>query len=206
MQTCVLIPGLVKKAKLLMMRHHAVIANEFEITTRASSFVRKHSEIDADIRTEKQKSNKVSKNFQTIDTVVISVFLCLFGTAWGYFSFVDSENKSINWIVSFLSPILDVMTLGILVVFAYILTRTLRKSTGKKQNTCLLIWHAVNMIILILILVMQARADVRFDSAKNSQEKEKYTYYSSLTGLVSTIIDIYVDLFLIWLLYLFIRP
>ena len=74
----------------------------------------------------------MSKNFQTIDTVVISVFLCLFGTAWGSYLYVDDENEILDWIVSFLSPILDVMTLGILVVFAYILTRSLRKSTGKK--------------------------------------------------------------------------
>ena len=148
-----------------------MITNEFEVTTSASSFVRAHSEIDADIRTEKLKRNKVSVHFQTIDTVVISVFLCLFGSAWGSYLYFNGESQILDTIVSFLSPILDVMTLGILVVFAYILTRTLRRSTGKKQNTCLLIWHAINMIILIVILVTQAVADLKYDSAKNAYEK-----------------------------------
>ena len=33
-----------------------------------------------------------------------------------------------------------------------------------------------------------------------------YTYYAALTELASTIIDLYVDLFLLWLLYRFMQP
>ena len=65
MKTCVLIPGLVNRAQLLLARHITVIENEYEVTTLASDFVRKHKEIDHDIKKEKMRGKKIKmlKNF-----------------------------------------------------------------------------------------------------------------------------------------------
>ena len=49
MQTCILIPGLVYKAQLLMERHRDVIMDEYKLTTATDIFVKKHKEIDEDI-------------------------------------------------------------------------------------------------------------------------------------------------------------
>ena len=46
MQTCFLIPGINKKARLLLARHLTVIESEYERTTGISDFVKQHDEID----------------------------------------------------------------------------------------------------------------------------------------------------------------
>ena len=137
MKTCVLIPGLVNRAQLLLARHITVIENEYEVTTLLSDFVRKHKEIDHDIKKEKMRGKRVNKTFFMIDGIVavmlLSLFSSLFYDEWeeAQHKHHDTEEKIFN-ILQFLPPIFDV-TISLLLVFAAnYLTKLLRRSTGKE--------------------------------------------------------------------------
>ena len=78
MKTYMLIPSLVSKAKLLVERHQTVIDNEYQIMTSASDFVRKHNEIDTDIKIEKERSKKVDRKFFILDICVAVILTCIF--------------------------------------------------------------------------------------------------------------------------------
>ena len=98
---------------------------------------------------------------------------------------------------------LDAIIATLLVISAYILSKLLTKSTGKKQNTCLLRWHIVNLFLLTSILIANA---VLFMMHKYNPKEESIEYYYALTVPISDFVDIYVNLFLLWLLYKFMKP
>ena len=75
MKTCMLIPGLTSRARLLMEKHKNTIENEFEQSLAACEFVRIHKEIDEDIKTEKQRAQKLSLQFVKVDCLVITTLL-----------------------------------------------------------------------------------------------------------------------------------
>ena len=56
-------------------------------------------------------------------------------------------------ILIFLSPVLDVMVALILVFSALYLAKSLRYSTGRRPNICLLGWHIANLFVLIAMLI-----------------------------------------------------
>ena len=47
---------------------------------------------------------------------------------------------------------------------------------------------------------------VMIESTKTEEEEAKYRYYYSLTMPLADIFDIYVNIFLLWLLYKFMKP
>ena len=55
-KTCVLIPGLAKRARLLMDKHQSTIENGYELKIPVKEFLRIHKEIVIDIKKEKARS------------------------------------------------------------------------------------------------------------------------------------------------------
>ena len=78
------------------------------------------------------------------------------------------------------------------------------KATGQKQNTCLLVWHTANVFLMTIIYSAIALVSIGIDL--NGKDKQTLTYYAQILYLIATFVDFYVDLFLLWLLYRFMRP
>ena len=78
-KTCILIPGLFNKANLLMQRYFTAIEREHEFTKSNDSFLRKNSEIDADIKAEKVRNREIDKAFYRLDIAVVIAILCCNG-------------------------------------------------------------------------------------------------------------------------------
>ena len=113
----------------------------------------------------------------------------------------------ITFFVRFFQLGLEAIFSIVLVIFALCLVKSIRKYTQKKQNTCLLFWHISNLSILIGLLFMEAyyyHKTFFVDTEHNI--RFMYDYYTIVVELVHACFDIYVDLFLLWLLYRFIRP
>ena len=106
-----------------------------------------------------------------------------------------------------LPSILEVVFSLLLAASACYITSWVRKSTGKKQNTCLLTWHIVNLFILTIVIALSAilyKKTASFDD--NDKDFWKYQYYYEFSYLVELNVKFYVDLFLLWLLYRFMKP
>ena len=69
-KTCILVPGLVRKAQLLFERHSRTIKNEFEGATSVDEFVRLHNEIDRDIKMQNNWYKTVGIAFVGVDFVL----------------------------------------------------------------------------------------------------------------------------------------
>ena len=63
------------------------------------------------------------------------------------------------------------------------------------------------MLLLVTVLALYASFyHKRIKSEKDSEVFWQYHYYETLADITSIFIEIYVDLFLLWLLYRFMRP
>ena len=69
-------------------------------------------------------------------------------------------------------------------------------------------WHISNLLILIIVIVFVAifnlKQDPNFES--EGEDPNQYHYYWTVAGLVKFNVEFYVDLFLLWLLYRFMKP
>ena len=54
------------------------------------------------------------------------------------------------------TPSLEALFSSILAISACQIASQVKKSTGRKQNTCLLTWHIINLFLLVIILVIFA--------------------------------------------------
>ena len=108
--------------------------------------------------------------------------------------------------IHFLAPFLDVIVALILVFSAYFLSKKLQKSTGNRQKTFLFILHIINLCLYIVLLVLKGVIWKKWMAATSEEEKSKFYMRYTLIKLFSDIVGIYVDFFLLWLLYKFMKP
>ena len=99
----------------------------------------------------------------------------------------NSYNERIRFafVASLLPSLLEIVFSLLLVVSACYITSWVRKSTGKKQNTCLLTWHIVNLFILTIVIALSAilyKKTASFDD--NDKDFWKYQYYYEFSYLV----------------------
>ena len=141
-----------------------------------------------------------------MDFSIIALFSFLFSFIWWYHIYINEQAETVNLALSFLSPTLDIVTGFLLVISAIYLTSSLRSQTGKKQNTCLLTWHIMNLFILVTTCVAQSSLAPRWHSKQSVVQQAKIGYYFVVAGMVSHVFDVYSDLFMLWLLYRFMRP
>ena len=81
--------------------------------------------------------------------------------------------------------LLEIVFSLLLVVSACYITSWLRKSTGKKQNNCLLMWHIINLFILTIVIALVA---ILYQTAHSFNENDKdywkFKYYDDAWFLV----------------------
>ena len=173
-------------------------------------FVQINKGIDEEIKREKTKSKSIRTAFLIIDIVLILLIITIEVILQYIFTEISSSGTdptSIQFIVNLYPLILEAAFSLILAFSAFYLARSVRGTTGRKQNTCLLNWHIFNLIVLIVILAFIAIFLREKNIAPPKSEKElQYQYYYDLTDLASHIFKVYMDLFLLWILYRFMKP
>ena len=126
---------------------------------------------------------------------------------YGCFDESGRFSSSLKFVVYLLSPILEVVFSLILALSACYISTWVRKSTGKKSNTCLLIWHIFNLILLITATILHAIFySIAFSVEDGSEDWYEYVYYVNIANVAYLNTEFYVDLFLLWLLYRFMKP
>ena len=124
-------------------------------------FISSHDQIDADIQSVKDRNKKIHRIFLVVDILVTLFIMALYAfLQYKELDYLDSEDrdayKSINFMIALYPSILEAICFLILAGSAFYLTRSVRKTTGKKQNTCLLNWHILNLVLLIVTLKIYA--------------------------------------------------
>ena len=71
---------------------------------------------------------------------------------------------------------------------------------------CLLTFHIFNLFGLISICFITSYFDDRWHKNDTDFAKARNSYYQALFGLLSHLFDVYSDIFLLWLLYKFMKP
>ena len=98
------------------------------------------------------------------------------------------------------------ITALLLVFSALYLSHSLHQSTGKKQNRCLIICHFACLILNTSILIARAIFAYKSTYAETDLDNQKFKFHFTVSNCLCDIIDIFTDLFLLWMLYKFIKP
>ena len=85
----------------------------------------------------------------------------------------------------------------IMAISAAKLARSVKKLTNKKPNVCLINWHIFNLLLLTIISIITVIVMLKLENWQNEV---------SVAALAFISINLYVDLFLIFLLFKFIKP
>ena len=102
---------------------------------------------------EKMRITKVSRLFALIDlTVVIALYSCSAYYQYIMEVYIDDYDKfgTIQSYFTTTCAVINVVIGGALAWSALYLTKTIRQSTGRKPNVCLLFWHILNILLAIL--------------------------------------------------------
>lgn len=117
LKTCILLPNMVSKARLLLERYQNAIENNCTKITLHSEFVNRDIAIDTEMKFERARNKKVSANFLKVD-ILLSI-LMLGTEAFLLIMWEQSDEKSLFWnVMLFLfPPILDAIV-SIILVFS----------------------------------------------------------------------------------------
>lgn len=126
-KTCLILPGLVQRARLLLERHLTNIEIDKALYTSAKDFLLKHSEIDADVQVERSKRKKIEMVFFIVDSMTLLVFLGLYGSLLYLYLYQGVTNTAINEVFYFMPLILIEIIAIVLTTAACYLSCILRK-------------------------------------------------------------------------------
>ena len=117
LKTCILLPNMVTKARLLLERYRNTTENHCTKITLHSEFVSREFAIDTEMQIEKTRNKKVSTSFLKVD-IILSI-LMLGTEAFLLIMWEQSHEKSLLWnVLLFLfPPILDAIV-SIILVFS----------------------------------------------------------------------------------------
>ena len=139
-----------------------------------------HNSIDKDITKEKNRSKCTHKVFILIDIALILLIPGVEAYLWHLSSQAKSHSDEthIVLIIILYEPALETLFLLILVASAFYIARRVENSSGKKQNTCLLTWHALNLTVQFVLLIPSAIYYPKWRNAvPYSNEYNEYGYY-----------------------------
>ena len=143
-----------------------------------------------------------------VDLTVTSLIFGLQFSLW--YIYVETPDKYFTpqrFLINLLPPILVTVFSLILALSAIYIAKLVKQSTGRQQNTFLLVWHFINLLLFITVLASYAILERLYNSSlDDGQASWRYLYYTYINDLATLIIGIYVDLFLLWLLYRFMKP
>ena len=108
------------------------------------------------MQNEKARARKIHRVFLLIDLIfMVGLFytqVLIIQKDYSSSTFEETKDFLVVLIESLTAFEEGVFSL-LLVVSACYITSWVTKSTGKRQNTCLLIWHIINLILLIAITI-----------------------------------------------------
>ena len=89
----------------------------------------------------------------------------------------DNKIARIEFVSFPLQSFLEVFFSLLLVFGACYITNWVSKSTGKRQNTCLLTWHIINLLILTIVIALNAKlADTDKVYSLHEDDKDYWKY------------------------------
>ena len=119
----------------------------------------------------------------------------------------NDETTRLLFVLYLLPAVLEAVFSLILAISACLIANWVTQSTDKKQNTCLLAWHLINLFLLVASTTLYATFYYKQSSVKyESADYFRYSYYEMIAKLAKLNTDYYVNLFLLWLLYRFMKP
>ena len=122
-----------------------------------------------------------------MDIMLILMQLSIEGTLVYLVVDANSQEKKVRivFLAQLLPSFLEIAFSLLLVISACYITSWLKKSTGKKQNTCLLTWHIVNLFILTIVIAMDAILDEKtYSFHEDDKNYWKYLYYYNVSALI----------------------
>ena len=161
------------------------------------------------MRNEKARSATIHRLFLFIDIIMMVLIPCTVG-------FIHHEQQiaqdtvvrdRIGFVIELMIPILEVLFSLTLTISACYIASWIKESTGKKQNNCLPIWHIINLFLLITVLTCLCVFYFKKKTTDHSLDAYwRYYFYNWAAILAKLNTEFYVDLFLLWLLYRFMKP
>ena len=135
-------------------------------TLRLSDYQRL-DEFDSVIIDEKWRIKKVKTFFILIDiTVAIGLFCeSVYSKYQEYIKDNQEERVLHHWFSSSFEIFIGII-LGLSAIY---LTRTIKTLTGKEANTCLLVWHIINVFLMALLTILEA-ITIKMQSDKVRQQ------------------------------------
>ena len=107
---------------------------------------------------ERAKSQSVKMLFLLIDIVLMILIPSI--ECYMLYKMWTAKNQEVansDWFMIYLYPsILEAVFSLILTLSAVYIAKWVKKSTHKKQNTCLLYWHLINLVLLVVMLILSA--------------------------------------------------
>ena len=107
--------------------------------------MQRHDEFDMLIKTEQLRIRKVGRYFIWIDIIVGICILPFIGFSHYYINVDDDQPNSWKYHIAFFS--IEVSFSAILAGAAIYLTKKITQLTSKKPNTCLILWHVMNVFL-----------------------------------------------------------
>ena len=153
-----------------------------------------------------EKSKEISRKFLIVD--IVAIFLMQIA----YFCpllIVDNTAIKTDIIIAIVfTSSIDIVISIIFTVTAIFLARRVKNETGMKQNNFLISWHIANSVVLALLTLLLCIKILKFVSLNCQDNWEKILDdHSALTSIMLwNYYHIYIDTFLLWLLYRFMKP
>ena len=97
-----------------------------------------------------------------------------------FFKYRDNDDSTYNieFITEIYPPILDTTFSLILAGSAFYLARSVKKTTTRKYNTCLLNWHIVNLVVLGVTYTVAGIFSRKSQAISDGSEDDwRYDYY-----------------------------
>ena len=176
----------------------------------SNSFTDRQDAYDKLLVKEKKRIQKVKKQSFWIE-IGILLSLCVICAVLRYNQYLEYERFAL--IYAIFDFIFNVLTGLALVGCAFFLTRSIRTLIGKKSNTCLLGWHALNIAIVafsnfIWFYQVDEYVEAKANGDGSTCSKLQIKIASKETKIawyVAFAVTKYMDMFLLYLLIRFSR-
>ena len=138
--------------------------------------------------------------------VITTLLIVSFGAGLEYNHIGVELDQKIGIEILLFLIICDTIFILILAGSAIYLARSMKKIIGSEIKVCLVTWHICNLLCFLAILVLAAVLDVKEKfTIEDSEDHWKYFYFYTLAKITAYFVGIYMDLFLLWLLYKFMK-
>ena len=142
---------------------------EYHFQPLYGAFMERHDEFEKELAAERKKQKRVRLWFDIIDAIIVVGFLLSF-VLRVYFSLKNGTlEEQLSQVEDLLSVCVLFTTGSVLTYCAFYLTRMNKTLNGQKPNTCLLIWHIVNVFTVSMAWLINLFLKINLE--KHSETK-----------------------------------